>query len=137
MTPKNIFMVTATMPPRILIHGQEGSGKTTLAAQLPNPVFLQTEDGTPGGLQLASFGLLKTYPQVHDALTTLAIEPHDYQTAVFDSLDKLEALIWSDVCATRGWPSIESPGYGKGYVKPIRGGATFSQGSTICAASAE
>jgi len=33
-----------------------------------------------------------------------------------DSLDKLEGLIWSAVCESNGWPSIEAPGYGKGYV---------------------
>ena len=33
-----------------------------------------------------------------------------------DSVDALEALIWIDVCKSQGWSSIESPGYGKGYV---------------------
>jgi hypothetical protein len=112
-----IRTVTATMPPRILIHGQEGVGKTTLAASFPQPVFLQTEDGTPGGLSLASFGPLETYPQVRDAIGALAVEQHDFKTAVVDSIDALETRIWSDVCATRGWLSIETPGYGKGYVE--------------------
>lgn len=57
----NIRTVTATLPPRILIHGQEGVGKTTLAAKFPVPVFLQLEDGTPAGLELASFGLLTSF----------------------------------------------------------------------------
>jgi hypothetical protein len=117
MTLENIHIVTATLPPRLLIHGQEGSGKTTLAAQFPNPIFLQTEDGTPGGLQLASFGWLETYPAVRNALATLAAGQHDFKTVVIDALDALESLIWVDVCATRGWPSIESPGYGKGYTE--------------------
>jgi AAA domain len=117
MMLKNILQVTATLPPRVLVHGQEGSGKTTLGAQFPNPVFLQTEDGCPGGLQINSFNLLQTYPVVRDALSTLATEQHDFQTVVLDSLDVLECMIWSDVCATRGWSSIESPGYGKGYVE--------------------
>jgi GTPase SAR1 family protein len=117
MTLKDIFKVAATLPPRMLVHGQEGVGKTTLAAQFPNPIFLQTEDGTPGEMTLASFGLLETYPAVHDALTVLATEPHDYQTVVLDALDELEALIWADVCAKRGWQSIETVGYGKGYIE--------------------
>ena len=35
---------------------------------------------------------------------------HEYQTAVFDSLDKLEPLILAALCAERGYASIESPG---------------------------
>ena len=36
----SIRTVTATLPPRLLVHGQEGVGKTTLAAKFPAPVFL-------------------------------------------------------------------------------------------------
>ena len=32
-------------PPRIMIYGAEGVGKSTFAASAPNPVFIQTEDG--------------------------------------------------------------------------------------------
>jgi AAA domain len=117
MTLDDIHTITATLPPRVLVHGQEGTGKTTLGINFPKPVFVQVEDGTPGGLHLASFGLLDTFPKVRDALAALASEPHDYQTVVVDALDELEGLIWADVCAARGWPSIETPGYGKGYVE--------------------
>jgi hypothetical protein len=113
---ENIRTVTAILPPRLLVHGQEGVGKTTLASKFPVPIVLQTEDGTPGGMEFASFGLLDTFQKVRDALTALATEPHDYQTVVVDALDVLEGLIWSDVCATNNWASIETPGYGKGFV---------------------
>ena len=36
---------------------------------------------------------------------------------MIDSLDKLEPLIFSGVCASYGYTSIESPGFGKGYVQ--------------------
>jgi AAA domain len=35
----------ALKPPRILIHGVHGVGKTTFAAGAPDPVFILTEDG--------------------------------------------------------------------------------------------
>jgi hypothetical protein len=98
------------------MHGQEGVGKTTLAAQFPNPVFLQTEDGCPIGLSITTFGLLTSFSTVRTALTALATEKHNFQTVVIDALDALEGQIWRDVCAVQGWTSIESPGYGKGYV---------------------
>src|SRR5262245_35231219 len=96
-----VQQVTATLPPRILVHGQEGTGKTTLAARFPRPIFLQTEDGTPAGVTLSSFGLLETYSAVRDALKRLATEEHDFQTVAIDALDELEGMIWADVCATR------------------------------------
>jgi hypothetical protein len=112
----NIRETTAMLPPRVLIHGLEGVGKTTLAAKFPRPVFLQTEDGTPAGLTVPTFGLLSSYADMREALAALGNEPHDFRTIVLDSLDKLEGLIWADICETNKWPSIEAPGYGRGYV---------------------
>src|SRR5215472_18934373 len=99
MNLTNIHETAATLPPRVLVHGQEGTGKTTLAAKFPKPVFLQTEDGTPAGLKLTTFGLLSTYAELRDALAALGNEAHDFKTVVVDSLDKLEGLVWQDVCA--------------------------------------
>ena len=35
----------AKKPPRICVFGEGGLGKTTLAANAPNPIFILTEDG--------------------------------------------------------------------------------------------
>ncbi|MFY8072564.1 MAG: AAA family ATPase, partial [Pirellula sp.] len=35
----------AHLPPRILVYGTEGVGKSSLAATTPKPIFIQTEDG--------------------------------------------------------------------------------------------
>jgi AAA domain len=111
-----IKTITAHLPPLITVYGPEGVGKTTLGAQFPRPVFIQTENGCPAGLSLQSFGHLETYDAVHEALSFLAREPHDFGTLVFDSLDAFEPLIWHKACRTNGWSTIESPGFGRGYV---------------------
>jgi hypothetical protein len=116
MTLANIYETIAMLPPRVLIHGQEGVGKTTLAAKFPKPVFLQTEDGTPAGLTVPTFGLPSSYADIREALAALCNEPHGFRTAVVDSLDQLESIIWTDVCETNNWRSIEAPGYGRCYV---------------------
>jgi len=41
-------------PPRILIHGVAGVGKSTFAADADRPVFIMTEDGL-GKLQVPHF----------------------------------------------------------------------------------
>jgi AAA domain len=112
-----IFRTTAKLPPIIVVHGTPGIGKSTLAQNFPAPVFIQTEDGCPSGLEIATFGLCENFAAVIDAMRHLGKEPHDHKTMVLDSLDKLEPLVLAAVCADRGYASIESPGYGKGWVE--------------------
>ena len=115
----SIRKTSDTKPPRVLIYSSHGVGKTTLAASAPNPVFIQTEDGE-GSLEINTFtpgGTVKSYDEVIEALNVLGTQDHDFRTVVIDSLDHLEPLIWSKVCEVHGWDSIETPGYGKGYVE--------------------
>jgi hypothetical protein len=107
-------------PPRLLLYGTEGIGKSTYAAQAPNPIFIPTEDGL-GEIDCASFPLAKQLTDVEESLTALAKEPHEYQTVVIDSLDWLEQLIWDDLCRISNSASIEKVdgGYGKGYIAAL------------------
>ena len=109
-------------PPRLFVYGQEGVGKTSLAASAPNPVFVQTEDGL-GEIDTAKFPLAKSLADVTSAMTALRDDPHDFQTVVLDSADWLERLIWDRVCQDFGVRSIEKAdgGYGKGYVRASQG----------------
>jgi hypothetical protein len=114
-------------PPRMIVHGVAGVGKTTFAACAPAPVFIQTEDGL-GMLDAPSFGLLKTFDEVLEALGALYAEAHDYKTLVVDSLDWLEPLVWAYTARVNGWTSIEQPGYGKGYVEALNVWRTYIDG---------
>lgn len=100
---------------KTVIYGPEGIGKTTLAAQFPSPVFLDTEGGSHH-LDVARFPAPKTWDDVTKTITALASEPHEFKTLVIDTADWLEKLLIEDVCRRANKTSIEEFGYGKGYV---------------------
>jgi len=115
---KSIQKGASHLPPRILIHGVQGIGKTKFGADAPNPIFILTEDGL-GLLESDHFPLCNSYAEVMDALTVLATQEHDFKTLVEDSLDWMEPLIWQHTCEVNNWTSIEDPGYGRGYVEAL------------------
>jgi len=107
-------------PPRLLIYGTEGIGKSTTASQAPKPIFIATEDGLDQ-IDCDSFPMAACYRDIVTALTALHQEDHGYQTVVLDSLDWLERLIWDDVCREYRVKSIEKAdgGYAKGYTHAL------------------
>ena len=107
-------------PPRLLIYGTEGIGKSTTAAQAPNPIFIQTEDGLDQ-IDCASFPLATTFGEVKESLVALINDEHDFESVVIDSVDWLERLIWDDLCRQYGVTSIEKVdgGYARGYTHAL------------------
>jgi len=63
----SLRITTALQPPRILIHGVAGIGKSTFAADADAPVVVMTEDGL-GRLQVPHFPLATSYAEVAEAL---------------------------------------------------------------------
>ena len=105
-------------PPRIVIYGAEGVGKSTIASEAPNPFFLQTEDGLDE-IGPDRLDLITTMEQLSEQFGFLFNEPHEYKTVVLDTADWLELLIWRYLADQDGKDSIEKydGGYGKGYTK--------------------
>lgn len=105
-------------PPRIVIYGRGKMGKTTLAAEFPSPIFIQTEEGE-GNIEITTFAdePLSKFQQIEEAIELLYMQDHDFRTVVFDSLTQLEPIVWAETCRRNKWEAIESPGYGKGYLE--------------------
>jgi hypothetical protein len=100
-------------PVRAVLYGVEGIGKTTLAAQFPVPLFLDTEDGTKQ-LEVDRVSC-PDWASLRGAVAELAVEQHGYQTIVIDSIDWAERMLIEFSCKQDGKKSIEDYGFGKGY----------------------
>ena len=107
-------------PPKIMLIGVEGVGKSTAGAQMPDPVFMCSESGLVG----PQFDGIPNYTPTkwQDALDfcdALAAGGHAYETLVIDTLDWLEPMLYAEVVRKAGKQdikNIEDFGYGKGYV---------------------
>lgn len=103
-------------PPRVLLYGTEGVGKTTFASKAPRPLFLDTEDGLG---QIAARRLpitsWSTLPAALDAI--LRHKESICDTLVIDSLDAAERMLHRHICEQRNVATIDhvDGGYGKGY----------------------
>ena len=108
---------------RVLIYGPPKIGKTTLASEFPNPVFLQLEDGQNSTTETTGWGResLQNYDDLRAKLQGLYEEAHDFKTVVIDSASALQWLVWAETCRRgdekypKGVDTIEKFGYGKGY----------------------
>lgn len=115
-------------PPRVVLYGTSGIGKSTFASKAPNVVFMDIEDGLDN-LDVASFKV-KTFKEVMEGIEALYTQDHDFTTLAVDSIDWLEQLIFDQVAQEHNVKNIEDFGYGKGYSFAVNLWQQFLDGLT-------
>lgn len=100
---------------KFLICGPEGVGKSTLASKLPNPVFIDTE-GSTEHMRVPRYPKPKSWAALLDMVDDAKTHVGSIQTLIIDTADWADKLCAESICERNKWDSIESAGYGKGYV---------------------
>ena len=100
-------------PIRAVIYGKDGTGKTDLASQAPDVIFICAEQGT-AQYDVNRFPEPKTMQEVRDMISWLNTGDHKHKTLAIDSIDWLEPLIHKEVELEQG-KEISKIGFNKGY----------------------
>jgi hypothetical protein len=123
---------------RVVIYGPESTGKTTLAAQMPNPVFLDTEDGS-AHVDVCR-AEIKTWGDMTAGIAAIQNGDIKASTVIVDTVDWAEKMLTEEICKKAKKDGLEDFGYGKGYTflgesfsKFLRSlDGLIEKGSTVC-----
>lgn len=105
-------------PRRTLLYGVHGVGKSTWAAQAPDCLMLNLEDGL-NDIDCQKTEQLTSLESVSSALTWLATAEHKFRYVAIDSADWLESLIHAEVARKAG-KDFADIGFGNGYKAALK-----------------
>jgi hypothetical protein len=113
-------------PPTMIVYGEPGIGKSTFASNAPKAFFIDTENSLKylrEGIVSAGGRVerVRTYEQVLECIDALISQPHEFRTVVIDTLDWLEQMIHTKICAGAKAGSISDKfndvvNFGKGHI---------------------
>ena len=101
-------------PVKAVIYGLEGTGKSTLAAHTPNPLFLDTEGGTTY-LDVNRIDQFTGWEGLLNTIEEVARDTACCSTLVIDTADWAEQMAIKHICEKYKQTGLESFGFGKGY----------------------
>lgn len=99
---------------RVVIYGPEGIGKSSLAAQFPDPLFIDTE-GSTDNMDVARADKPTSWTMLMNHIAFVKANPTICQTLIIDTIDWAETLALQYICAQHGKSGIEDFGWGSGY----------------------
>ena len=120
---KNAAPRVVYVPPKILLYGRNGIGKSTFALKAPAPIFLDLDENLyelPCVTNKTLKVPINNYDDVVNFLGVLFNQDHDFKTVVIDSLSSLEKMIMDKaVKSTNGMTSFADFNYGRGHLKAM------------------
>lgn len=98
---------------KVIIYGPEGVGKTSLAANFPDPLFIDTE-GSTKKYNVKRLPKPSSWEMLKDEVQSV-IRNRNCSSLVIDTADWAERLCIESVCQKHGKSGVEDFGYGNGY----------------------
>ena len=100
---------------KVVCYGPEGIGKSTFAAQFPEPLFIDTE-GSTKDMDVARTPDPTSWTMLLEQIEYVRTHPEICRTLVVDTIDWAEQMCVEHICAKYQKCGIEDFGYGTGYV---------------------
>lgn len=100
---------------KVVVYGPEGVGKSTFAAQFPNPVFIDTE-GSTNNMDVARLPKPSSWQLLLQQIDFVK-SSKPCQSLVIDTIDWAERLCIEFICARGKKDSITKFGYGEGFIQ--------------------
>ena len=89
---------------KVVLYGPEGVGKSSLSAQFPNPIFIDTE-GSTTELSVNRLARPSSWTMLLQQVDW--VKQQNYKTLVIDTIDWAEMLCVQSVCATHNKAGVE------------------------------
>lgn len=110
----NISSGKVNRPQKVVVYGSEGIGKSTICADFPDPLFIDTEGGT-SQMDVRRIETPATWEELLAVIHEVAVTPNVCKTLILDTADWAEQKLIQHVCSKYKKAGIEEFGYGKGY----------------------
>lgn len=100
---------------KVVVYGPEGIGKSSLASQFPEPLFIDTE-GSTNNMDVARLDKPSSWTMLLQQIEFVK-QAMPCKTLVVDTIDWAERLATEFVCSRGNKDSITKFGYGEGYIQ--------------------
>lgn len=101
---------------KVVLYGPEGIGKSSLAAQFPSPIFIDTE-GSTTELIVDRLKKPSSWTELNQQVDWVKGQAGRYKTLVIDTVDWAERLTIEFVTSRSNKQSITNFGYGEGFIQ--------------------
>ena len=103
-------------PVKRVVYGTEGIGKSTLASKMPNPLFLDIENGSKELDVTRVDEPLNTWGGLLTILSEIEKDPNGFRSIVIDTIDAAELLLMRYLEQKHHTNNVEALDYGKGTI---------------------
>ncbi|MGX4583338.1 AAA family ATPase [Paenibacillus chitinolyticus] len=100
---------------KVVLYGPEGIGKSSLAANFPRRIFIDTE-GSTTEMDVDRLPKPSSWEMLRQQVEWVKQQGNRFGSLIIDTIDWAEMLCVESVCAIHNKKGVEDFGYGKGHI---------------------